>query len=73
MTRRFQLFQQPASLGEFSSDSSSAVESQVEILKSEKIVLQVIKELHLDDLEALDRSPGWWSNFFGPDLNASAL
>src|ERR1700676_5224896 len=67
-TRRFQLFQQSASLGEVTIDSAAAVDSQVEILKSEKIVLQVIKKLHLDDPEAANQgaqTPGWWPSFFG--------
>ncbi|OAF13567.1 hypothetical protein AYJ54_43330 [Bradyrhizobium centrolobii] len=45
-TAKFQLFQ-PA--GELIIDSSSAVESQLEILKSEKLALEVIKQLHLTD------------------------
>jgi succinoglycan biosynthesis transport protein ExoP len=45
-TAKFQLFQ-PA--GELIIDTSSAVESQLEIIKSEKIALEVIKKLHLTD------------------------
>jgi succinoglycan biosynthesis transport protein ExoP len=45
-TAKFQLFQ-PA--GELSIESSAAVESQLEILRSEKIALEVIKKLHLAD------------------------
>ncbi|WFU79131.1 polysaccharide biosynthesis tyrosine autokinase [Bradyrhizobium sp. CIAT3101] len=45
-TTKFQLFQ-PA--GELIIDTSSAVESQLEILKSEKLALEVIKKLHLAD------------------------
>ncbi len=45
-TAKFQLFQ-PA--GELIIDTSSAVESQLEIIKSEKLALEVIKKLHLTD------------------------
>jgi polysaccharide biosynthesis transport protein len=45
-TAKFQLFQP---VGELSIESSAAVESQLEILRSEKIALQVIKDLHLTD------------------------
>jgi polysaccharide biosynthesis transport protein len=48
-TRKFQLFQQPANLGEQLIDSTAAVESQLEVLKSENIALKVIKELNLAD------------------------
>src|SRR5262245_55946645 len=48
-TRKFQLFQQSASLGDQSVDSAAQVESQLEVLKSEKIALKVISELHLAD------------------------
>jgi succinoglycan biosynthesis transport protein ExoP len=62
-TRRFQLFEQPASLGEVTIDSASAVESQVAILKSEKVLLRVIKKLLLDERQ--DQSQGWWRELFG--------
>jgi len=45
-TAKFQLFQP---VGELSIESSAAVESQLEILKSEKVALEVIKDLHLAD------------------------
>lgn len=45
-TAKFQLFQP---IGELSIESSSAVESQLEILRSERIALEVIKNLHLVD------------------------
>ncbi len=48
-SRKFQLFQQSASLGDQSFDSSAEVESQLEVLKSENLVLKVINELHLAD------------------------
>lgn len=48
-TRKFQLFQQQPNLGEQSINSSSAIESQLEVLRSENILLQVIHELHLAD------------------------
>lgn len=50
-TRKVQLFQQQSILGDIPIDSAS-VESQIEILKSEKVALSVIKTLHLiEDLE----------------------
>jgi len=48
-TRKFQLFQQSPSLGDQSVDSAAQVESQLEVLQSEKIALKVINELHLAD------------------------
>ena len=50
-TRRFQLFQQQqsGSFGEQMIDSAAAVESQLEVLKSENIALKVIQDLHLAD------------------------
>jgi succinoglycan biosynthesis transport protein ExoP len=45
-TAKFQLFQP---VGELSIESSAAVESQLEIMRSEKIALEVIKSLHLAD------------------------
>jgi polysaccharide biosynthesis transport protein len=45
-TAKFQLFQP---VGELSIESSAAVESQLEILRSEKIALEVIKNLRLVD------------------------
>jgi succinoglycan biosynthesis transport protein ExoP len=47
-TRKMQLFQQQSILGDIGMDSA-AVESQVEILKSKNIALQVIKEQHLTE------------------------
>ena len=47
-TRKNQLFQQQSVLGDIPIDSA-AVESQVQILKSETIALAVIKDLHLTD------------------------
>jgi succinoglycan biosynthesis transport protein ExoP len=64
-TRKFQLFQQPSSLGEVSIDSSAAVESQVEILKSEKIALQVVKNLDLIDGTPQASSAGVLGGLFG--------
>src|ERR1700722_18424356 len=58
-TRKFQLFQQPTSMGEVSIDSSAAVESQVEILKSENIALQVIKKLNLNDAASQPKVSHW--------------
>lgn len=48
-SRKFQLFQQSASLGDQAIDSFAEVESQLEVLKSENLALKVINELHLAD------------------------
>src|SRR6202000_603947 len=54
-TAKFQLFQP---VGELSIESSGAVESQLEVLRSEKIALDVIKNLHLVDRD-LPGKEGW--------------
>lgn len=54
-TAKFQLFQP---VGELSIESSSAVESQLEIIRSEKIALEVIKTLHLADDPSNPAKPG---------------
>jgi len=72
-TRKNQLFQQQSILGDIPVDSS-AVESQIEILKSEKVALSVISNLHLiDDPEFTGSRSGivssifnFVSGFFGP-------
>ena len=48
-TRKFQLFQQPANLGDQMIDPGADVESHLEALKSENLALKVINELHLAD------------------------
>lgn len=48
-TRKFQLFQQPTSLGDQMIDAGADVESHLEALKSENLALKVITELHLAD------------------------
>jgi len=48
-TRKFQLFQQPANLGDQMIDPGADVESHLEALKSENLALKVITELHLAD------------------------
>jgi polysaccharide biosynthesis transport protein len=62
-TAKFQLFsQQSGSLGEVSIDNAAAVESQLEIIKSEKIALKVIEDLHLaDNFAKMGRLPAWLS------------
>jgi polysaccharide biosynthesis transport protein len=64
---KFQLFtQQPGSLGEVSIDSASAMESQLEIIKSEKIALKVIEDLKLVDIFVKpSRRQGWMVWLFG--------
>jgi len=48
-TRKFQLFQQPANLGDQMIDAGADVESHLEALKSENLALKVITELRLAD------------------------
>ena len=64
---KFQLFTQaPGSLGEVSIDSAAAVESQLEIIKSEKIALKVIEDLRLvDAFVKSSRRPAWLRAIFG--------
>jgi succinoglycan biosynthesis transport protein ExoP len=66
-TAKFQLFtQSPGSLGEVSIDSSMAVESQLEIIRSEKISLKVIEDLHLvDTFVKASRRPSWLVSLIG--------
>jgi polysaccharide biosynthesis transport protein len=67
-TAKFQLFTQaqPGSLGEVSIDSAAAIESQLEIIKSEKIALKVIEDLHLvDAFVKASRRPAWMVSLLG--------
>lgn len=57
-TRKFQLFQQPASLGDQSISSSPELESQLEVLKSEPLARKVIDDLHLADDPDFGMAPG---------------
>jgi polysaccharide biosynthesis transport protein len=59
---KFQLFQP---VGEVSIESSAAVESQLEILRSEKITLEVIKQLHLADAAPNSQAQGWSGRLLG--------
>jgi polysaccharide biosynthesis transport protein len=59
---KFQLFQP---VGEVSIESSAAVESQLEILRSEKLALEVIKQLHLADNPQTAPAEGWFGQLFG--------
>src|SRR5262249_13235671 len=52
-SRKFQLFQQPVSLGD---DAGAAVESHLEALKSENLALKVIDDLHLADDDEFGRA-----------------
>jgi polysaccharide biosynthesis transport protein len=57
--RKFQLTQQPPIVAEASLETTAAVESQLELLKSENIALSVIKKLNLsEDPEFVDTRPG---------------
>lgn len=55
-TRKFQLFQQSASLGDQSIDPGAEVESHLQALKSENLALKVIGELHLADDDEFGRA-----------------
>jgi succinoglycan biosynthesis transport protein ExoP len=71
---KFQLFtaQAPGSLGEVSIDSAMAVESQLEIIKSEKIALKVIEDLHLvDTFVKPSRRPAWLIALLGESQQLS--
>jgi succinoglycan biosynthesis transport protein ExoP len=64
-TRKGQLFQQQSAVGDGGLESA-AVESQVEVLKSQSIALSVIKEQHLaDHPEGGETSPNWLESLFG--------
>ena len=64
-TRKVQLFQQQSLFNETAVDAG-AVETQVEILKSENIALKVIKDLHLeDDPEFGDAGPSLVGTMLG--------
>ena len=57
-TRKAQLFQQQSVVGDATIDSA-AVDSQIEVLKSEAIAASVVKELHLtSDPEFVGSKPG---------------
>jgi succinoglycan biosynthesis transport protein ExoP len=57
--RKFQLTQQPPIVAEASLETTAAVESQLELLKSENIALSVIRKLDLwEDPEFVDTRPG---------------
>lgn len=76
-TRKNQLFQQQSVIGDIPIDSA-AVESQVQIIKSETIALAVIKQLRLVDEPEFGGAPGllgsaieWLGNLFGADRSRS--
>jgi len=65
-THRLQVFQQQSPVNVDLSVDTAAVDSQVEILKSENIALSVVKEQHLaDDSEFVGSSGGLVSAVFG--------
>ncbi len=72
-TRKFQISQQPAVVGQMSFESSAAVESQLELLKSEKIALAVIKKLELwREPEFVQSGRGLKAMLFGGLLGQNA-
>src|SRR5437764_2186196 len=64
-TRKVQLFQQQSVMGDLGIDSV-AVESQVEILKSQNIALSVVKENHLtENPDFVESHGGLWQTITG--------
>lgn len=64
--RKYQMFQHQTMVGDTSIDSY-ALESQIEILKSENIALAVVRKLHLtDDAEFGSPRPGLLGTLVGP-------
>jgi succinoglycan biosynthesis transport protein ExoP len=64
-TRKAELFQQQSVIGEAAVDST-AVDSQIEVLKSEAIAASVVKELHLtSDPEFVGSKPGIFGTLLG--------
>ncbi len=65
-TRKFQFSQQPAILPQMSLESSAAVESQLEIIRSEEIARTVVKKLQLlEDPEFVASGRGIKAMLFG--------
>jgi succinoglycan biosynthesis transport protein ExoP len=73
-TRKTQLFQQQSVVGDPTLDSA-AVDSQIEVLKSETVAASVVKELHLtSDSEFVGSKPGILGTILGylaPSVPAS--
>ena len=69
-TRKVQLFQQQSVMGDLGIDSA-AVESQVEILKSQNIALSVVKENHLtENPDFVGSHGGLWQTITGAVFRA---
>jgi succinoglycan biosynthesis transport protein ExoP len=63
--RKYQMFQHQTMVGDTAIDSY-ALESQIEILKSENIALAVVRKLHLtDDVEFGNQKPGMLGTLLG--------
>jgi succinoglycan biosynthesis transport protein ExoP len=64
-TRKTQLFQQQSVVGDIAMDSA-AVDSQIQVLKSENIATSVIKDLHLtSEAEFTGPKPGLFATIIG--------
>jgi succinoglycan biosynthesis transport protein ExoP len=64
-TKKSQLFQQQSVIGDIAMDSA-AVDSQIQVLKSENIATSVIKDLHLTgDAEFVGAKPGLFGTVVG--------
>ena len=65
-TRKFQISQQPTVVGQMSFESSAAMDSQLEVLKSEKIALAVIRKLRLaEEPEFVQAGRGYKATLLG--------
>ena len=73
-TKKSQLFQQQSVIGDLAMDSA-AVDSQIQVLKSENIATSVVKDLHLtNEPEFVGSKPGFFGTilgFFWPSTPAS--
>ena len=70
-TRKVQLFQQQSIMGDLGIDSA-AVESQVELLKSQNIALGVVKANHLtENPDFVGSGSTWWGAISGAVFGAS--
>jgi len=71
-TRKYQIFQHTTMVGDTMIDAA-AVESQLEILKSENVALEVVRKLHLaDDPEFGNPTPGILGSLLLPSREAAS-
>ena len=77
-TRKIEIFQQPAVSDELSMQAAGAVESQVELLRSDEVALRVIKKLNLlEDPRFIDTkrsgAMGWLLHKIAPSFYPESL